>query len=233
MKKQFISFSGILILFLALVGCAATTIDSNERIDWHQVRSISVLPPQQDQWNLAELIQQKLATMNIVSIDNRAQADLVITFSPAVTEDLTQDSQRVTRLRSLHLDFFKPGSEVPITRIDYEFPLSVDLPDAAAGIDEIFAELSNTVDKHEVVTIPTAITEPEEVPTTQQVTEPKTRLGHTAQGPVPTDNKQEAQQTTKQGPTEKPSTQTPPSWTPRFKSWGLAEWGKDPDNESY
>ncbi len=232
MNKQIIWASSILLFLVTFLGCSTTSIRGTEKIDWQKIHYAKVEETQKDHWSFADLIRQELATMGIAIATPTQQPDVLITFTPFATEDLNQESQRVQRLRRLHLDFFQTGADTPTTQIDYEFQQGVDMPDPTTGIREIFTALKtkskasepSAKQPHEAEVVRPKASAPSK--------QPVDTIKEIADSPTPTKVDQAVTQTIREEATE-PVTEEPSSWTPRFKSWGFGDWGKEQPEESY
>ncbi len=224
MKKQ-TALASCSLFLITLLGCSATSIHRTENINWQKVRFATVKTTQPDQWHFGELIRQELTSLGITSPENPAQPDLLITYTPEVREDLTQESQRVQRLRRLHLDFYPSRSNAPINQVDYVFPQGEDKPDPAFAIREIFATLTTCSEPISTDDSPTLPATTEKPKASLQATVNTDSTAEAVEFPPAQKDTRKTLQTNKKGPAQPTTPKTPSSWLPRFRSWGLEAWG--------
>ena len=220
MKQQRSIFPLGCLLFLLsiLTACSATTINNGKAISWDTIQSFAVTSRSTDEWLLEKSIEKELVMMGFTPVTAAEQPDLLVSFAPTTTKDLNQESQRISRLKNLHFDFFQPGKQTPRTQIDYSFPIAGNLPDPEAAVKEIFAELKKQIGQSE------STRQPAQVPTSKLADENnstgslETRVADQQSSP-------EAETQLEQADAAKPETseaeKTSPLWMPRFKSWGI------------
>ena len=250
--------SSCLMMVFVLTGCSSLHIDSSPSVDWSHVQVIELQRPLQDPWELTQPIRSELKTMGFqLTEETNTSPDLILSYFTQEKPDLTAESEVVTRLKSLHIQFIDPATNTLVTAVDYFYPEVTQPLAPEAGVREAFSGLRQQI--HKDVTSQTNL--PEMVPTqtlpaAPLVVAPPAQSQESAIEQPPSDalpvSNEPAENVTnnntqsktveivapgKEAATtvlEKPDKQaqqavqqTRSPWVPKLQSWGFENWGKD------
>jgi len=260
LKPSLLAIYTCFFISFALGGCSSLHVDISPSVDWNTVKVIEFQSPPQDPWQLTQPIKSELSAMGFQVKEGSPDPDLLFSYFTQESPDLTVESEVITRLKSLHVQFIDPTTKTLVTAIDYFYP-EVTSPSAPAmGVKEVFLGLQQQIQTEinsqsvavknlslhpvpakQVSTSPPAQTEKPQVKQLQsestQNQNERTDSATNASQSKPVE-KEELNQKTATTVLEKPDKksrqavqQTSSPWIPKFKSWGFENWGQDsPDD---
>ncbi|MEE4254392.1 MAG: DUF4136 domain-containing protein [Desulfuromusa sp.] len=243
-------------MIFALAGCSSLHVDVSPAIDWSRVKVIEFQSPLQDPWELTQPIQSELTAMGFQVEETHSNPDLLFSYFTQESRDLTIESEVISRLKSLHVQFIDPETKTLVTAVDYFYP-EVTSPSAPEmGVKEVFSGLRQQI-QTEIIAQPEAAQNPPPpaAPAKQIIASPPAKIqnGQTEQlQPKSTQSENEPEDNTANISQTKPVEQealtqeivtpvleksdqkshqavqkTRSPWVPKFKSWGFEDWGED------
>ncbi|SEA62521.1 hypothetical protein SAMN05660420_02665 [Desulfuromusa kysingii] len=242
-------------LLLILAGCSSLHVDMLPTVDWSTVQIVEFQAPPQDRWNLTEPIQTELLAMDFQVVEDHRNPDLLFSYFTQEGIDLTVESEKVLRLRSLHVQFIDPKTKNLVAAADYFYPDNAQPSDFPRGIKELFAGIRQQ-SQHQPVVTPAAsvkaVDEPEALTTEATIATPQPEATLIKQ---PTPETSAAKNQTEQritNPSDRSSVavetatqnvtpvldkddekmqqavqKTRSPWVPKFQSWGFENWGEE------
>ncbi len=235
---------GFWTLLVCLSGCSSMHVDVAPAVDWSNVSHIVLSAPAQDPWLLAPAIRKELQGMGMtVLAEGEGDPDLAIRFFAKEGPDLDANGNMLTRLQSLHVQFVDPATATVVAVADYFYSEGSSGPDK--GVAAVFAKLREELNAgaaSPLTTVTAPVTDP--VPrqsVSQSVLESQSPPLEPARSPAPVGSLEveSVSQTqaleppvktiapvTDKAKARKIETKTESPWTPKFKSWGFENWGK-------
>jgi len=252
--------TSLLIVFI-MTGCSSLHVDISPSVDWGHVRVIEFQSPPLDSWELTQPIKAELKAMGFQIEETHANPDLLFSYFTQDSPDLTVESEILTRLKSLHVQFTDPTTTSLVAAIDYFYPEGTPQSAPEAGVKEVFAGLQRQIHKEinsqsePPTMLPTqtlSATPVDAAPPQQIQVSPTEKLKSNS---APSNNEKEVNATnndmskldTKVEPSpeaattvlKKPDKKSYPPvqknsspWLPKFKSWGFEDWGQDSEDST-
>ncbi len=241
-------------VFFVITGCSSLHVDVSPSVDWSQVRVLQFQSPPEDLWNLNRTIKSELADMGFQVEETHPNPDLLFSYFTQESPDLSVESQVLTRLKSLHVQFIDPSTKILVTTVDYFYPEVSSSPAPDTGVKEVFSGLRQQI--HKETNSQSAVPAREQsqtVPAEPVVVDPPTQIQESQaaqqksnsasatilleENTINNDQSelgkvvaspQEAAITVLKKPDNKSHQavqKTRSPWLPKFKSWGFENWG--------
>ena len=223
-------------MFFIMTGCSSLHVDISPTVDWSHVRVIEFQRPLQDPWRLAQPIGSELKAMGFQIAETHAEPDLLFSYFTQSSLDLTAESEVLTRLKSLHVQFIDPATKTLVTAVDYFYPETSDQSAPVTGVKEIFSGLRQQI--HTDINLPSAApaqfqelqTEPLKPDSSPISIKIKDNTANNYQSePDETAKTVLKKSDSKSNPQAVQQTRSP--WLPKLKSWGFEKWGQDSAND--
>ncbi|WP_321394010.1 DUF4136 domain-containing protein [uncultured Desulfuromusa sp.] len=245
------------LILLILSGCSSLHVDILPTVDWTHVKVVEFQSPLQDHWKLTQPIRSELQGMGFQVEDMPAHPDLLFSYFTQSSIDLTVESEKVMRLRSLHIQFTDPKTKTLVAAADYFYPDNTHPSEFALGVKELFAgireQTANPSRVNKSATPAKVVEHQTQVPTTATTnsSQPKVAIKKqstpenstetsavetiTSHTPAPTSAESEISHQEKITPVLDKSSEkmqqavqkTRSPWIPKFQSWGFENWGQD------
>jgi hypothetical protein len=244
------------ILFFIVTGCASLHVDISPTVDWGHVSVIEFRSPLQDPWELTQPIKSELKAMGFQIEETPANPDLLFSYFTQEGPDLTAESEVLTRLKSLHVQFMDPATKTLVTAVDYFYPEVTAPMTPETGVKEVFSglrqqiyqESNSQADKPAIVptqivpVAPVAVAPPTQsqelqpvplkldpVPSSNESEGNAVNGGQSGHGEVAESSQKKVTsvlEKTDKKP-HQPVQKTRSPWLPKLQSWGFEDWGKD------
>lgn len=214
-----------LIYCIILTGCAAVQSDNTESINWQNISTIAIMATESDQWDLSGQIEKELGKSGYRVVSDRSQADLLLGYATETALDLGDDSEILTRLKSLHLYFADPATDNKLAGIDYFYPTTGQI-DPVDGVIESLAVINRTSPQVEYQPVPEQgsprepVTQIEQDSPAEAVTTPAEDTAEPVEKTTVIQKPQKRQEAPKQRKSKSP-------WSIKLKTWGFDTWGKE------
>lgn len=146
MTQHFLqSISTFFFMIFALSGCSSLHVDISPTIDWSRVKVIEFQSPLQDPWELTQPMKSELITMGFQVEETHSNPDLLFSYFTQESRDLTIESEVISRLKSLHVQFMDPETKTLVTAVDYFYPEVTSPSVPEMGVIEVFSGLRQQI----------------------------------------------------------------------------------------
>jgi len=235
---------GISLLLFCLVGCSSLHVKVDPNTKWGEVSTVTLLGPQQDPWRLRPAILAELQEMGLTVLPGEgSRPDLEVRFFFQQGRDINEEGHLLNRLQSIHIQLAEPGTETFVAVADY-FYANNSITKPEMGVTAAFAQLRQDIHPDSSPRVPSAQKNqsPKKMMTTDKSNDPsaaqsggtsqddgRDEQGVAAESALPVETIVPV--TDNSSPEKSVQSKTRSPWTPRFKSWGFEEWGKESNDD--